>query len=281
MPNSLITPKQWLERSDVLDWALFDCRFNLMDPGAGLRAYQQGHIPGAQYAHLNKELSGPIGPDTGRHPLPDPNTLADRLGAWGVGQDTRVVCYDDQNGAIAARLWWLLRWLGHDQVAVMEGGWTKWLELGYPLSTDVPEPEPTKFDPQPNLDWTISTQEVERLLRTDQLRLLDCRSDERFLGLDEPIDPVAGHIPGAVNTPLWDNMDEQGTFLPPDQLHAYYATALQGTPPDQAAIMCGSGVTACHTLLALEIAKMPGAKLYVGSWSEWIRDPRRPIACTT
>lgn len=278
MFNTLITPQHWINRAGGTSRALFDCRFDLKNADAGLSAYRQGHIPGACYAHLETHLSGTPGPRTGRHPLPDPHVLAAQLGAWGVGGDTQVMVYDDQGGAIATRMWWLLRWLGHRQVAVLEGGWQQWTDAGYPTETTVPQPHPAHFSPRPQMDQVVGTDELQGLLQGTGFRLLDVRSGDRFRGEREPIDPVAGHVPGAVNAPFEGNLDERGNFLSPQTLRAHYQEILQGITPQQTAVMCGSGVTACHTLLAMEMAGLPGAKLYAGSWSEWIRDPARPVA---
>lgn len=278
MFSTLITTNQWIERSRKANWALFDCHFDLTNPDSGVRAYKKAHIPGAQYAHLEQDLSGPAGPHTGRHPLPDPETFATKLSAWGVGPDTQVVCYDNAGGAVAARMWWLLRWLGHEAVAVLEGGWRLWTKAGHPVSTEIPQPSPAHFSPRPQKDRIITTEELEGLLENRYFRILDARSEERFNGEFEPLDPVAGHVPGAISAPYWDNLDPWDHFLSPQALHTYYKDVLKGSDPQHTAVMCGSGVTACHTLLAMEVAGLPGAKLYVGSWSEWIRDPARPVA---
>jgi thiosulfate/3-mercaptopyruvate sulfurtransferase len=259
-------------------WRIIDCRFNLSQPEAGATGYRAGHIPGALYAHLDRDLSGPVTPESGRHPLPDPAHLAATFSAWGIGPDTQVVCYDQQASAIAARLWWLLRWLGHDAVAVLDGGLKQWLAEGRTLGTDVPQVEPVAFVGEPGPGRIIDTDTLASDAASGNHLLIDVRAPERFRGEVEPLDTRAGHIPGAVNLPYAINLDANERYLPPDELKALYAPVIGSTPPDACALMCGSGVTACHSLLALEIAGIRGARLYAGSWSEWIRDPARPVA---
>lgn len=259
-------------------WVIMDCRFNLADPESGRRAYGESHIPGAQYAHLDADLSGPRSERTGRHPLPDRASLATRMGSWGIGADTQVVAYDEGGGAFAARLWWLLRWLGHGAVAVLDGGWKTWTQQCLPTSHDTPLIAPQQFNPGNPLSRPVDAAFVAHTLRCDQYRLVDVRAPARFAGHHEPIDKVAGHIPGAINIPFDHNLTEQGTFRSPEQLRALYLPHLAPTGPQDLLAMCGSGVTACHTLLALEHAGLSGARLYAGSWSDWITDPQRPVA---
>ena len=269
--------------------AVIDCRFDLMNPEAGRQAYLKGHIPGARYADLNRDLSAPIGADTGRHPLPTPEAFAQRLPLLGITNDTQVVAYDEANGSFAARLWWMLRWLGHDAVAVLDGGLKAWVRHGGPLQSGAPVETSVLTDPQsaarrftPRVSGTgaavLSTAEVERVLQDPKAMLIDARAPERFAGAVEPIDPVAGHIPGAVNHPFAANLDADQRFLPAAELKARWLARLAGAAPENVIAMCGSGVTACHNLLSLEVAGLGGATLYAGSWSEWIRDPRRPVA---
>lgn len=258
------------------DWVIFDCRFNLMDTGAGFTAYQQGHIPGAHYLHLDNDLSSAITPDSGRHPLPVPEKLAHILGQAGVSSQTQVVVYDDCGGAMAARAWWLLRWLGHDAVAVLDGGYPLWLQ-NYSGSTDIPKATISGFEPARRDTMNLSTPQLLTELSGSDTLLVDARSEERFLGKAEPIDPIAGHIPGAENRPLTDNLDN-GQFKSAGQLKTEWLELLQGAQPGNVVHMCGSGVTACHNQLAMEIADLSGSRLYAGSWSEWIRDASRPVA---
>jgi len=259
--------------------SVFDCRFDLADPGRGLREYQRCHIPGARYAHVDQDLSGPITPATGRHPLPDGATLCQWLGRNGVGPGTQVVVYDDSFGSMAVRLWWLLRWLGHQAVAVLDGGWQAWEAAELGTSRELPEAAAAPPYPgRPRPDMVLTAEQVLGDLGRGDWLLLDARTPERFRGEQEPIDPVAGHVPGARNLPLQRNLDNEGRFLSSTQLRQLYERVLGGRPPETAACMCGSGVTACHDLLALEIAGLPGARLFAGSWSEWLRDPARPVA---
>jgi thiosulfate/3-mercaptopyruvate sulfurtransferase len=259
--------------------AVVDCRFDLMKPDAGREAYLRGHIPGARHADLNRDLSAPVGPGTGRHPLPAPQVLADRLGSLGIGNDSQVVAYDEANGSFAARLWWMLRWLGHDAVAVLDGGFAAWTRSGGALETGEAAAAAQVFTPR-RIDAAsvVGTAELERSLRAAETLLVDARARERYAGVAEPIDSVAGHIPGAVNHPFSDNLGADGLFLPAAVLERRWRERLAGAHPAHVVAMCGSGVTACHNLLSLEIAGLRGGKLYAGSWSEWIRDPRRPVA---
>jgi thiosulfate/3-mercaptopyruvate sulfurtransferase len=255
---------------------IVDCRFDLGDPDAGAALYRRGHLPGAVYAHLDADLSGPRAPWTGRHPLPEPEALAATLGALGIGAGIRVVAYDDSGGIYAARLWWLLHWLGHDAVALLDGGFASWQRQGRELSAEIPVIHPTEFHAAPDDSlWVDSNAMLEAVQR--KRVIIDARPEERFSGLIEPLDKVAGHIPGSINSPFEDNLDMRGNFLKAEELRAQYESLLHGALPGEVIHMCGSGVTACHNLLALEIAGMSGGKLYVGSWSEWITDPSRPI----
>jgi len=262
--------------------AVVDCRFDLMNPEAGRQAYLRAHIPGARYADLNRDLSAPVGPHTGRHPLPLPELFAGRLGAMGIGNDTQVVAYDEANGSIAARLWWMLRWLGHDAAAVLDGGFKAWTARGGALQSGEADPAAEavarQFTPRIDADSVVSTAEVERGLQDFKAVLVDARAQERYAGTVEPIDPVAGHIPGAVNHPFTANLGADGRFLPAAELKRRWQERLAGGDLENLVAMCGSGVTACHNLLSLEVAGLTGGKLYAGSWSEWIRDPRRPVA---
>lgn len=278
MLTTLVDTHTLAKHLDDPSWVVVDCRFTLTDPQAGRRAYAAGHIPGARYAHLDEDLSSPITPASGRHPLPDPTVLADRLGRWGIDNAKQVVVYDDSFGAMAARLWWLLRWLGHEACALLDGGLPKWRREGFPVTADPPEVAPVAFVSAVNNALWVDSAFVERALEQGDHVLVDARAEERFRGEVEPLDKVAGHIPGAVNVPYEDNLDLSGEFLSGAALREHYAGLLEDTPPPRVILMCGSGVTACHSILALERAGLPGAKLYAGSWSEWIADPRRPVA---
>jgi thiosulfate/3-mercaptopyruvate sulfurtransferase len=258
--------------------ALVDCRFDLLDPQAGRRAFLAAHIPRARHADLNRDLSAPIGAGTGRHPLPAVEAFAKRLGRLGIRNDSQVVAYDEANGAFAARLWWMLRWVGHGAVAVLDGGLRAWTARGYELESGDPPVGEEVFTARIDAQPVVTTAEIERDLPRRTALLVDARSAERFAGEVEPIDPVAGHVPGAVNHPMSLNLESDGRFLPAAELRRRWQERLAGQDAESVVAMCGSGVTACHNLLGLEVAGLTGGKLYAGSWSEWIRDPRRPIA---
>jgi len=257
---------------------VLDCRHDLARPDWSDRAYSEGHIPDAVQAHLDRDLSSPIGPQTGRHPLPDVAKLAETLGQWGVDNDTQVIAYDQGNGMYAARAWWLLRWLGHTQVAVLDGGFAAWQEASLPITRESTTPVARKFVAHAVPGAFLTTAEVEQALAKSSISLIDARGPDRFAGQNETIDPVAGHVPGATNRPFAKNVDGRGRFLGAEELRRQWTEALAGKAPSDVVAMCGSGVSACHNLLALEIAGLSGAKLYAGSWSEWIRDPKRPIS---
>ena len=261
-------------------WVIVDCRFMLADAAWGGREYLAGHIPGAVYAHLESDLSGPISGHNGRHPLPEPAALERTLGRLGIGQGVQVVAYDQDNGMFASRLWWLLRWLGHDEAAVLDGGFAKWTDEARSSATGREMRKPQSFVGVPRRDMIVDAAQVERLRTHPAARLIDVRAPERYRGEIEPIDRVPGHIPGAVNDHFMQNVDDRGIFRAPDALRARLTSVLAGVRPDEAACYCGSGVTACHTLLALELAGLQGVRLYPGSWSEWASDPSRPVATT-
>ncbi|MEO8061750.1 MAG: sulfurtransferase [Pseudomonadota bacterium] len=264
-----------LDRDDLV---LFDCRFDLGNVHWGETEYRSGHLPGALYLHLDHDLSSPITAVSGRHPLPDPEVFATRMAALGVQTGSQVVAYDQGNGAYAARLWWLLRWIGFREAAVLDGGVTAWRAAGLPLATEVRTPVPRELPVAVSQDAWVSSDLVNELRLRPQTLVVDARGGERFAGRNETIDPVAGHVPGARNHPFPNNLGPDGKFLPVDELRRRWQTLLGSQPPSALISMCGSGVTACHNLLALEHAGLPGGRLYAGSWSEWIRDPKRPIA---
>jgi len=278
MFSTLLQPSDLMGHLADPHWLVMDCRFELADPGAGERAWAGGHVPGALYAHLDRDLSGPVTPQTGRHPLPSPDAFAATLSRWGITRGTQVVAYDAASGMFAARLWWMLRWAGHDRVAVLDGGLQSWLLAGGRLDRSVQQREPVAFQPAWRHSMALGTAEVAASLGDESLLVVDARGTERYEGRVEPIDPIAGHVPGAVNHPCTWNIGPDGRFLPPAALQQRWLETLGGRDPSAAACMCGSGVTACHDLLALEHAGLPGARLYPGSWSEWVRDPSRPVA---
>ncbi|WP_179400707.1 sulfurtransferase [Burkholderia guangdongensis] len=257
---------------------LFDCRFDLADTGAGEAAYAAGHLPGAQYLHLDRDLSGRKTGTNGRHPLPSRDALVATLVNRGLKQGQQVVAYDAHGGMYAARLWWLLRWLGHDSVAVLDGGLQAWEAAGQPLATDVPRVTAGDFRAQPPLEVTADAQAVLANLATHARLVIDARSPDRYRGENETLDRVGGHIPGARNRFFKDNLTADGRFKTGHELRETFSALLAGTEPNRVILQCGSGVTACHNALALEIAGLHGAALYPGSWSEWSSDPARPVA---
>jgi thiosulfate/3-mercaptopyruvate sulfurtransferase len=259
-------------------WIIFDCRFSLADTEAGAKAYRFGHITGARYAHLDRDLSSAITDLTGRHPLPDFKSLTQKLGRWGVDNASQIVVYDDAGGAFAGRMWWLLRCLGHNRVAVLDGGIQQWRQQGYPTTTALPSIEPSSFRTYLDDTLWLNALQVQNGLARKTIKLIDARTPERYRGEQEPIDPVAGHVPGALNRPFQLNLDASGRFKTPDELRAGFSGLIGGASPEQVVHMCGSGVTACHNLLAMEIAGLTGSRLYAGSWSEWIRNKNRPVA---
>lgn len=279
MYDTLITSELLAAHIGEPGWVICDCRFVLSSPDAGRAAYRESHIPGAMYFHLDHDLAGPVTPVSGRHPLPDAGQLAAVFGRAGITEGVQVVAYDDVNGAIAARLWWLARWLGHPHVAVLEGGWQSWVANGHQVTADIAVPVPQNFMARrDDTMWVSSAEVLETVMGRLPGRVLDARAHDRFQGRNETLDPVAGHVPGAVNVPFAGNLEPTGRFKRPTELRQRIEQALNGSPPERAICMCGSGVTACHNLLAMEVAGMRGARLYPGSWSEWIRDPLRPVA---
>ena len=258
-------------------WLVIDVRHQLADTGYGECIYAENHIPGAVFLHCDCDLSGPMTGSNGRHPLPAVEKLAARLGEIGIGPQTQVVIYDDAQGMIAGRLWWLLRWLGHEQVAVLDGGLQAWQAAGRALTTELPVLRPTTFTAKVR-DTMVDADYVQAFLQTSRMHLVDARSPDRFRGENETIDPVGGHIPGAVNRFFRENLRADGRFKPAAELRAEWLMVLAGASPEQVVHQCGSGVSACHNILAMEIAGLPGSRLYAGSWSEWCADCGRPVA---
>jgi thiosulfate/3-mercaptopyruvate sulfurtransferase len=258
-------------------FAIVDCRAKLDDLTWGAREHAAAHIPGAMYADLTDDLSGPKTGTNGRHPLPDPQALVRTLGRLGIASGVQVVAYDQENGMFASRLWWLLRWLGHDAVAVLDGGLKKWMAEGRPVESGETHRTPRAFEGSPRPNMTVDVEAVASRLGSDGPHLVDARAPERYRGDTEPIDKVGGHIPGAKNHFFQWNLDEHGLFRSPEELREKLASSVGDVPADQLVCYCGSGVTACHNLLALEHAGRTGAKLYAGSWSEWSADPTRPV----
>ena len=273
----LVTPAELAQHLNDPSWVVFDTRHDLMDTARGRKLYAEGHIPGAYFLHVDEDLSGKKTCANGRHPLPDLLEFAHRMNGRGVKPGTQVVVYDDMSGNFAVRLWWMLRWLGHDKVALLDGGIPLWVKEGRPLTTDVPAPRKGEFVPRPRLGATVDLPFVERFREDPSIQLVDARAPERFAGLQEPIDPVAGHIPGAMNRFWQKNLSPDGRFKPAEQLRREYEAMLDGRAPSQTVHMCGSGVTACHNIFAMELAGFTGGRLYPGSWSEWCADKSRPM----
>lgn len=260
------------------DWRVIDARFSLADAGQGAREYGEGHVPGALYAHLDDDLSGPIiRGETGRHPLPSVERAAEVFSRLGIDGNVQVAVYDGAGGSVAARVWWMLRWLGHDAVAVLDGGWPAWTGAGLPVTRDVPEVAPRAFVPNVRAHLVTDVAGVDRHRNDADWAVLDARTPERFRGEQEPIDPVAGHIPGARCATFDANLEENGCFRAPEELRRRFEGLFGGVPTDRAINYCGSGVSACHNLLAIAHAGLGDAVLYPGSWSEWITDEGRPI----
>lgn len=275
--TTIISAEDLNAHIDDDNWVVVDCRFTLTDSAAGRCAYEAGHIPAARYLHLDDDLAAPVTERTGRHPLPDPDVLVKKLGELGIDNNTQVVAYDDFFGAMASRLWWLLRWLGHDKVALLDGGLPAWTRKKLPLTADVTTYPQKEFIANLRAELVIDMPAMEAVVDSDDNIIIDARAEERFTGEVEPLDKVAGHIPGAVNLPFDDNLDIDGTFMSKDEMVNLYRNLVGDKDVVQVVMMCGSGVTACHNLVAMEIAGLSGARLYAGSWSEWITDSSHPV----
>lgn len=276
----LITAEHLQSRLQEPNLVVLDCRFALDDPTYGARSYGDGHIPGARFADLEHDLSGPKTKGvTGRHPLPEAAAMVNSLRAWGINNDSTVVLYDDGPGAFAARAWWLLTWLGkRDGVFLLDGGLKAWKDAGQALDSDKPAGQAGSFTGQPDTSLLLAAAQLQQRLGSAELTLLDARALPRFRGEVEPLDPVAGHIPGAQCAVFTDNLGNNGRFLPAEQLRARFDALRGARPVEELVAYCGSGVTACHNLFAMSLAGYPLAPLYAGSWSEWVTDPARPVA---
>lgn len=273
MSGSTLVSSAELERN-LARWRIFDCRHDLAKADLGESQYKETHIPGALFAHLDRDLSGKKTGSNGRHPLPEPQDFEKWLERTGLTPADQAVCYDAGSGAMAARLWWMLRWIGHDNVAVLDGGFAKWTKEGRPVAVEIPIFTPLNYPIRPRANWAVDVSQVEKGL--GRTVLLDARAPARYRGEQEPIDPVAGRIPGAKNRFNMDNLSAQGTFKSAEELKKEFKSVLGSRSPAEVVHYCGSGVAACHNLLAMEIAGLKGGKLYAGSWSEWARDPSRP-----
>ena len=278
MEKILVTTQELAGHLDDPQWVVFDVRHDLADVQKGRRAYAAGHVPGAYFLHLDDDLSGPKDGRTGRHPLPDIRDLAGKLADHGVTHATQVVAYDDAGGSFAVRLWWMLRWLGHERAAVLDGGLPLWVKEGRPLEQKAPAPRKGDFAAHANAGASVDVHFVQRTRDDAKVKLIDARAPDRYAGRVEPIDPVGGHVPGAINRFWQKNLQGDGRFKPAHELREEFGQLLDDSNGAQVVHMCGSGVTACHNLFAMTLAGLPAGRLYPGSWSEWCADPSRPVA---
>ncbi len=276
--NTIISAQQLNEIIDQDNVRVFDCRFSLKDPQGGLKNYQVGHLPNAQFADMDTQLSSAMTETSGRHPLPDAEQFTHQLKQWGVNNDTQVIAYDDISGAFAARLWWMMRWLGHDNVAVLDGGMKQWTDAGFALSQAQVDVAPGNFSGTANMAWLMDIDTVEKELAGNNIVLIDARAADRYTGKDQKTDPVPGHVPGASNLPFGGNLTQDGLFASPEVIKQRFNNVIDQQSLTNVVNMCGSGVTACHNLLAQAVAGLPPTKLFIGSWSQWIRDPSREVA---
>ncbi len=259
--------------------AVMDCRFDFENTDQAYQEYLEGHIPGAIYIHLDRDLASEVIPGiTGRHPLPSSKDFCERLSSWGIDETIQVVAYDNKGGALAARIWWMLRWLGHKNAAVLDGGWDRWVAGKNPVESKESKREPSVFSAEEHPEYIVNLQYVDQIRKDPDYLLIDSRSAERYWGLKETIDPIAGHIPGAITAPYVENLSEEGLFLDNSLLKERFQLMLGELPPEQVVFYCGSGVTAAHNILTMVHIGYDMPQLYPGSWSEWILDPNRPIA---
>jgi thiosulfate/3-mercaptopyruvate sulfurtransferase len=276
--TTLISPSELLPHLDDSEWAVVDCRFTLRDVERGRTAYRTSHIAGSVYAHLDEDLSGPIVPGrTGRHPLPEVDAFAATLSRWGIDESVQVVVYDDAGGAIAARLWWMLRWMGHQNAALLDGGWQAWEGEGSAVRGGSESRASRRFTPRVRTELLLAADDLAPMVNDTTVVLCDARSEDRYRGENETLDPVAGHIPGATSLPYAGNLDSSGRFLSRERLRARYEAHIGDVPVQEVVMYCGSGVTAAHNVLAAAHAGLGEALLYAGSWSDWITDPGRPV----
>jgi thiosulfate/3-mercaptopyruvate sulfurtransferase len=277
MYNTLCSAEELASHLADPDWIVCDCRHDLGDYEAGRHAYQASHIPGARFLHLDEDLSGPKTGKNGRHPLPHPHTFALRIATLGIDSNKQVVAYDASGGSYAARLWWMLCWIGHARAAVLDGGWDLWTRAGLPTTAEMPLPQPTSYTVRLRADTAVDAEFVAAHLHDGHIAVIDARGPDRFRGENETLDPVAGHIPGALNRFFRNNLDADGRFKSSSRLKQEFENLIGNRPPSQVVQQCGSGVTACHNLLAMERAGLTGSLLFPGSWSEWVSDRARPV----
>jgi thiosulfate/3-mercaptopyruvate sulfurtransferase len=274
--TTLISSEELSHNLEDPNWAVFDMRFDLADKEQGLQEYLAGHIPGAIYVHLEDDLSLPASSQGGRHPLPSVGAMEKTFSQWGIDGSTQVVVYDARGGGFAARLWWMLRYLGHHRVALLNGGFPAWTGAGLPIQSGQESRKVRKFKAEVQDEMLVGSEDVLQSIDDPNTILIDARSPARHQGLEEPIDRLAGHIPGATNRFWQHNLNENGIFLPKETLQKEWQELLQGIPPEAAIVHCGSGVTGCQNILAMTYAGLEGSKLYVGSWSQWLEDPDLP-----
>lgn len=277
MFTTIVSTETLAEHLDS-SWVVVDCRYDLRDTAWGREQYRAAHVPGAVYASLSQDLSAAPSGSNGRHPLPCPEDLNLTFGRLGISNDAQVVVYDQDFGMYASRLWWMLRYMGHDAVAVLDGGWTWWVREGRPVRAGEEARPAATFEGRRRKELRVMVNDVEATLGNPSVLLVDARAPERYEGTSEPLDRVPGHIPGAVNHFYKRNVTDEGLMLPRERLHQQFGAMLGERQPDQVVMYCGSGVTACHNVLAMHHAGLPGAKLYAGSWSEWSSDPGRPVS---
>ena len=275
----LVTPQELATHLNDENWIIFDCRHTLADPDIGQEFYDEHHIPGARFAHLERHLSAPASSADGRHPLPDEMAFIRWLGAQGVTTEHTVVAYDDTSSTFAARLWWMLKHLlGHEKVYLLDGGLPAWEQENLPQNAELPEISPATYHGKYNLSCLVTLEQLQTMRETPGTILVDVRGKERYTGEKEPLDPVAGHIPGAINMPFQGNVDDAGRFLPAETLKNRHQPLTAANNPNQVILYCGSGVTACHGLLGMVLGGLPAGRIYVGSWSQWCADASRPVA---
>jgi len=275
--TTLVSVAELAAHLDDAKWIVCDCRHDLANYHFGRHAYAQSHIPGARFLHLDEDLSGPKTGRNGRHPLPHPITFTLRLAALGIDNSKQIVAYDSSGGPYAARLWWMLRWIGHSKASVLDGGWEAWTGAAKPVTAALPVITPASYNPHLTPQLAVDAKLVQKSIGGSDIRVLDARSPDRFRGENETLDPVAGHIPGAANRFFKQNLEANGRFKPAATLQQEFTSLLDTCTPASIVHQCGSGVTACHNLLAMEIAGLAGSRLYPGSWSEWVSDRARPV----